>query len=45
MMVLNLVMELWLLIDFLGADLTFPLLDVGWAAAAPVEVPLPEVAA
>ena len=44
-MVLNLVMELCLLVDFLGADLTFPLLAVGWAAAAPVEVPLPEVAA
>ena len=45
MMVLNLVMELCLLVDFLGADLTFPLLHVGWAAAAPFDVAVPEVAA
>ena len=38
-------MELSLLVKFLGADLTFPLLDVGWAAAAPFDVVLPGVTA
>jgi len=43
--VLNLVMELCLLVSFLGAGLTIPLLDVGRATAVLFNVVLPEVTA